>query len=78
MGWMKVEKRSGVAGGGEAGSATTSGQPIPRKKRLSEVGSVQPGSSADGEVKSKKGSKDVEEVQVKGVRCCKECWAVVS
>lgn len=55
IGWMKMEP------GGQTS--------IPKKKRLSEGGSIRPAASDAG---------GGEEVQVKGVRCCRECWAVVS
>ncbi len=76
VGWMKVEKD---AGGGEdpngSGAGGANGHAaLPRKKRLSEITLPSP---ITEDKKPKRGF-DTNEVMVKGVRCCRECWAVVS
>jgi hypothetical protein len=79
VGWMKVDRRgSTLVNGGGKTKGSANGVPVPKNKRVGTVGSIQ--SIEEGSDGGTAESMDsaTEEVMVKGVRCCRECWAVVS
>jgi hypothetical protein len=76
VGWMKLQDGEDVNSSGEAKKG------LRRKNRLSTASAMTSASSStvgeDGEKRDVLLPQQPKEVQVKGVRVCRECWAVVS
>lgn len=76
VGWMKLQDGEDVNPGGEAKKG------LRRKNRLSTASALTSASSStvgeEGEKRDVLLPQQPKEVQVKGVRVCRECWAVVS
>ncbi|WVQ79874.1 hypothetical protein IAT38_001974 [Cryptococcus sp. DSM 104549] len=79
VGWMKMEDGEGDAAAGE-GVVAAGSRKDRRKSKQGSVGSIQPG-VAPAVAEEKRDiplPQQPKEVQVKGMRVCRDCWKVVS